>query len=587
MEILNEEGIELTENGTNDGDDDAVVAAVAVAVGAATTTTVATVAAFGGSGAREQRSLLAETIEYHQERTRTYGVLSCELWLSSSSSSSSGRKNGRGEKRGFAAALGKTIKSKDRSGAKKAAALLSNEEANRLWNEQRSKHDAPDCRWVAASELAAIADREGNKDSNGNGNDNGNDIERNNADDSSNAVVVAAATPNTAVGCIGVVPFCRHNRAGENLEGMVCWFFRPVRARGGQQPPPNTHPAHEDFLVAASQHIVSTCGLEFCFSHLPLPKCNRRSHTVRSKETRKLMPHDLGYNDDEDHQFHSRRGGAGTPKIPPKLRPDIQRVMTSKEIHGDDSDDESSNRNDCGNGILPWARKGTGNYFRKFGGGGHRAPKALSWIQTVFIFVGTFLTIFIVNFFNEVLGELDDGYQQSVNVTNTTTSYTYEHWWGGNSTTTVSYTTEQNVKSTALQMGPFGATCVLIFAMTTAAPSQPRNVLSGTMIGMFVGQLVAYLGLAGVDLRYRMSLATALAASIMAKATTIYPPGGALALIFSSRLLGWDQFGLQVAGTILAVSMGVIINNLHPNRRYPTFWLGFHLFGKHDDDDDE
>jgi len=126
----------------------------------------------------------------------------------------------------------------------------------------------------------------------------------------------------------------------------------------------------------------------------------------------------------------------------------------------------------------------------------------------------------------------------------------------------------------ALEMGPFGATCVLVFAMTSVTPSQPRSMLCGASIGMVIGKLIGYLEAFGVGIGFRMSLATALTASTMAVTCTTYPPGAALAVIFSSKLLGWDRFALQAIGTILTFCLGVLINNLHPLRIYPTFWLG-------------
>ena len=92
---------------------------------------------------------------------------------------------------------------------------------------------------------------------------------------------------------------------------------------------------------------------------------------------------------------------------------------------------------------------------------------------------------------------------------------------------------------------------------------------------MVVGKVVGYMNLINVGLGVRMSLAVALTASIMAATGILYPPGAALAIIFTSQLLGWEQFLLQAIGTVLTFSLGVIINNLHPLRIYPNFWLGF------------
>ncbi|OEU11023.1 HPP family protein, partial [Fragilariopsis cylindrus CCMP1102] len=124
-----------------------------------------------------------------------------------------------------------------------------------------------------------------------------------------------------------------------------------------------------------------------------------------------------------------------------------------------------------------------------------------------------------------------------------------------------------------LIMGPFGATVILIFAMTSMSPSQPRSTIGGALCGMIIGKVISYSSLYGVPLGVRMALATSLTAAVMAKMCIIYPPGGALALIFSSQLLGWDKVILQLFGTILTLSLGVIINNLHPLRCYPAYWL--------------
>eukprot|EP00536_Pseudo-nitzschia_multiseries_P003590 jgi/Psemu1/302044/fgenesh1_kg.56_\ len=249
------------------------------------------------------------------------------------------------------------------------------------------------------------------------------------------------------------------------------------------------------------------------------------------------MPPELCYNDEE---FRGEESGF------------LGKPMSALEIHGIDEDVNDDDGEEAANGPKLSAKKVIGDYVQKFKGGGHHPPQPLCWTQTLFTFIGTFVTIYLINSFNQPLAYID----------------TYVLQDSGNASKS------HSAHDTALQMAPFGAACVLLFAMTTAAPSQPRSTICGIMIGMVVGKLVGYMDARNESLGWRMALATATTAAIMGKTCTIYPPGGALALIFSSGILGWEKVLFQVLGVILALTLGVIINNLHPNRRYPTFWLG-------------
>jgi len=78
------------------------------------------------------------------------------------------------------------------------------------------------------------------------------------------------------------------------------------------------------------------------------------------------------------------------------------------------------------------------------------------------------------------------------------------------------------------------------------------------------------------SLGWRMALATASTAAIMARTCTVpctgqHHPG----LMFISGLLGWEKVLFQGIETILVLTLlGVVIHNLHLNRSYPTFWMG-------------
>jgi hypothetical protein len=342
-----------------------------------------------------------------------------------------------------------------------------------------------------------------------------------------------------------------------NFRGMVCWLFETTENDDHHpsivEDSSLCHPpsSAERFLRSATNHIAATYALE-SFRHLPLPR--RRSSARKLVETtatnnsrRRRMPPKLCYNDALDTNDEGKR------------------TMSSLEINGigDDNDDDGDESGHDGKSKILAAIRA---YFRKYKGGGNKGPQPLCGKQTLFTFVGSFVTIFLIHSFNVFLTSTRETIQSvtDTTMTNPTNIEIIKAWWD----------TNDDPPFSALEMGPFGATCVLIFAMTTVAPAQPRSVLVGATIGMVVGKLIGYLEAIGIGLGIRMALATALTASIMARTCTIYPPAGALAIIFSSQLLGWDKFLLQVFGTVLTFTLGVVINNIHPQRTYPTFWVG-------------
>lgn len=174
-------------------------------------------------------------------------------------------------------------------------------------------------------------------------------------------------------------------------------------------------------------------------------------------------------------------------------------------------------------------------YAKKFKGGGLKPPPAFSWEQTAWAFVGSMISLIAITRLDQFMA-------------------------GGG----------LGVEATLI-IGPFGAYVVLLYGLTAAPASQPRNALVGNVIGMLVGQGIGYLS-PYVELWLRMPLASATATAIMVKAGCTHPPGGALALIFSAGVLPWTKVYIQLCGTVVAIGTAAIINNLNPKRQYPTYW---------------
>jgi hypothetical protein len=141
----------------------------------------------------------------------------------------------------------------------------------------------------------------------------------------------------------------------------------------------------------------------------------------------------------------------------------------------------------------------------------------------------------------------------------------------------------------ALQVGPvgeqhllqlvasFGASAVLLYAAPQSPLAQPRNLVVGNGVSSFVGVCVA-LAFDGAAPWLAPAVAVALAIFVMALLGCTHPPGGAIAMI--AVIGGRDvrsegfMFVLMPAatGSLLLLVIALLMNNVHPSRRYPLWW---------------
>ena len=524
--------------------------------------------------------LLGQTIRYHQERIRAKGgVLRCELWLPNSRGIETGGGDSGIENTSSLDTVScwrqntSTISvPPDRRGhnnnnrhseneyASSDNTLLGHKVANRLWSSRKDRSDS--CiLWRRVGSLTDSSTEEDSFSVPG---------QQQRKPPSFKIASKPSSDPKATIDWIASILFEVSTKDDTSLEdrsancttfrGMVCWLFEP-KYKIENQPlnDEDAYPSHlEPFLHSATNHIAATYAVESSFEDLPLPRRQSKPQSSTSNPT-EMMPN-------VNHSNISRK-----EQLPPETSIEddsyshnddevINTTISAPNGNGDDTEIAL----DCKTKSLAtvWA------YLQKFKGGGQKGPRPLCWRQTLFTFVGSFVTIYLIHCFNIIITSMRKMSLTEVSELDRTTATfdeRFKAWCDDYSS---------DVQWEALEMGPFGATCVMVFAMTSVSPSQPRNMLFGASIGMVIGKLVGYLDLVGVGIGLRMPLATALTASIMAQTCTIYPPAAALAVIFSSQLLGWDRFALQVSGTVLTICLGVIINNLHPMREYPTFWLG-------------
>lgn len=124
-------------------------------------------------------------------------------------------------------------------------------------------------------------------------------------------------------------------------------------------------------------------------------------------------------------------------------------------------------------------------------------------------------------------------------------------------------------------MAPFGATCVLLFAVPSSPLAQPRNVIAGHLICSLVG-LIALYGF-GSSI-FIMSLAVGVAIMSMQHLRSVHPPAGANPIVIimaGKEVVGFDFLITPVLiGSVMLVVIASLINNSGKENKWPIYWHG-------------
>ncbi|RJE87331.1 HPP family protein [Paracoccus onubensis] len=119
----------------------------------------------------------------------------------------------------------------------------------------------------------------------------------------------------------------------------------------------------------------------------------------------------------------------------------------------------------------------------------------------------------------------------------------------------------------ALLIAPFGASCVLLFALPSSPLAQPRNVIGGHFLSALVGLLV--LMLVG-DGALACGIGVGLAIAVMQITGTVHPPAGGNPLVVILTGAGWSFLAVPVlAGTIALVALAWAYHQTISKRSYP------------------
>jgi len=147
----------------------------------------------------------------------------------------------------------------------------------------------------------------------------------------------------------------------------------------------------------------------------------------------------------------------------------------------------------------------------------------------------------------------------------------------------------RDIYHTPLIVGSFGASAVLVFAVTEAPLAQPRNAVLGQVLSAIIGTAITRLWLiwnpdyaSHLDNRhfYAPSFvngALCMAVSLLFQLIlgVLHPPGGATALAAATDpaivALSWRYIPVVLASSLIMLGWALLINNVG-RKRYPVYW---------------
>ena len=120
---------------------------------------------------------------------------------------------------------------------------------------------------------------------------------------------------------------------------------------------------------------------------------------------------------------------------------------------------------------------------------------------------------------------------------------------------------------TLLLIAPFGASCVLVFALPQSPLAQPRNVIGGHLISAAIG-LAVFSFLGAQPLAFGVAVGIAIAA--MELTGTVHPPAGADPIVVLMAKASWGFLISPVLVGAIAVVLLAFVYHLAISRRpYP------------------
>lgn len=127
-------------------------------------------------------------------------------------------------------------------------------------------------------------------------------------------------------------------------------------------------------------------------------------------------------------------------------------------------------------------------------------------------------------------------------------------------------------------MAPFGASCVLLYAVSQSPLAQPRNVIFGHMVSATIG--LVFLKLFGTHI-FSTALAVGFAICLMQYFRCVHPPAGAnpLVILLTANTINYEWSFLVfpvLLGSVLLVLIAYVVNNFKSEKPWPVYGLGLY-----------
>lgn len=118
-----------------------------------------------------------------------------------------------------------------------------------------------------------------------------------------------------------------------------------------------------------------------------------------------------------------------------------------------------------------------------------------------------------------------------------------------------------------LLIAPFGASCVLLFAVPSSPLAQPANVIGGHV----TASVVALLMLMVLPAEWwAIALTVGVAITAMAALRVTHPPAGAVPVVIFLSNPGWDFLLVPIlTGSLVLVGVATLMHMIPPRTPYP------------------
>jgi len=124
-------------------------------------------------------------------------------------------------------------------------------------------------------------------------------------------------------------------------------------------------------------------------------------------------------------------------------------------------------------------------------------------------------------------------------------------------------------------LGPISSVQTMVFGLTQAPASQPRNIMLANIVSTPIGIALRYIH--NPNDPWKMALTVGVATLLQTAMGVVHPPATAMAVSFvtSTRTLSsneWKMYGVMLFACVVLIVNSTVFNNLSLQRQYPTSW---------------